>query len=90
MKKIGLLLRFCGLLLFTPLLPAEVSLCAEVVIEIKQELALERQAFEATMKVTNALDNFPLTSVKVEVLFTDKDNNPVVATSDTSNLDAAC
>lgn len=89
MKNVGLLLSLCGLLLFTRLVAAEVSLCAEVVIEIKQELALERQAFEATMKVTNALDDLPLTSVKVEVLFTDKDNNPVVATSDTSNLDAA-
>lgn len=88
MNKVGLVLTLLSLLVLPRFVAAETSLCAEVVIEIKQELALERQAFEATMKVTNALDNLSLTKVKVDVLFTDKNDNTVVATSDTSNLDA--
>lgn len=34
--------------------------CTEVKIEIKQELTLERQAFDANMKITNDLDSIPL------------------------------
>ncbi|AFU97592.1 putative Ig domain-containing protein [Simiduia agarivorans] len=65
------------------------ALCAEVKIEIAQELTLERQGFEAVMRITNPLDTFALTDVSVNVLFTDADGNPVVATSDTQASSAA-
>jgi hypothetical protein len=35
---------------------AEERLCAVVLIEITQELTLEQQAFEATMRISNDLD----------------------------------
>jgi hypothetical protein len=40
-------------------LPATLSaetICARVKIEIKQELSLERQGFDAMMKITNGID----------------------------------
>lgn len=37
---------------------AEDALCAEVKIEILQELTMERQGFEALMKITNSLELF--------------------------------
>ncbi|WP_020405103.1 Ig-like domain-containing protein [Hahella ganghwensis] len=72
---------FLGLLLGGKAL-AEESLCAVVKIEISQELTLERQAFEATMRITNSLDSFALENIKIDILFKDADGNPVVATSD--------
>jgi len=65
------------------------ELCAEVKIEILQELTLERQGFEAVMRITNGLDTFALEDVKVDVHFTDDDGVSVVATSDSSASDAA-
>lgn len=65
------------------------ALCAEVKIEILQELALERQGFEAQMRITNTLDTFTLENVSVKVFFKDADGNPVIATSNTSASNAA-
>lgn len=56
-------------------------LCAEVKIEIEQELTLERQAFEARMRIINGLD-LPLNNIAVEVKFYDADGNVVLASSD--------
>lgn len=58
------------------------SLCAEVKLEIKQELTLERQAFDAHMQINNGLSGISLENVRVDVLFEDADNNPVVASFD--------
>jgi hypothetical protein len=68
---------------------AEEALCAEVKIEILQELTMERQGFEALMRITNSLDTFSLENVSVKVLFTDVDGNPVIATSNTAASNAA-
>ncbi|ACE85711.1 LamG-like jellyroll fold domain-containing protein [Cellvibrio japonicus] len=68
---------------------AEEALCAEVKIEILQELTMERQGFEAMMRITNSLDTFSLENVSVKVIFSDSDGNPVVATSNTSASGAA-
>jgi hypothetical protein len=68
---------------------AQEALCAEVKIEILQELTMERQGFEALMRITNSLDTFSLENVSVKVLFKDADGNPVVATSNTSASNAA-
>ncbi len=81
---LGLLL---GLVSFSS--RAEEALCAEVKIEILQELTMERQGFEALMRITNSLETFSLENVSVKVFFKDADGNPVVATSNTSASNAA-
>jgi len=62
--------------------------CAIVKIEILQELTLERQAFEATLKIENTLVDKSITNIDVDVFFTDEDEEPVLATSDSSNTNA--
>ena len=64
------------------------SLCAEVKIEIAQELTLERQAFEAHMRINNGLTHLTLEDVSVTVNFADEDGNVVEATSDTDSTTA--
>lgn len=66
----------------------ENSVCAAVRIEIRQELAFERQAFEAEMVITNSLDTATLDNVNIEVIFQDEDGHEVLATSDPKNTDA--
>lgn len=65
------------------------DLCAVVLIEIAQEMTLERQGFEATMRINNGLDSIALNELKVQVLFEDDDGNTVVASSDPNATDAA-
>ncbi len=50
------------------------SLCAEVKIEIAQELTLERQAFEAHIRINNALPYLTLGDGSVTVNFADDVN----------------
>ncbi len=57
-------------------------------IEIRQDLALERQAFDAHMRIDNGLDGLTLESVGVEVDFADERGKPILATSDPNALDA--
>ena len=60
---------------------AQESVCAQVVIEIDQELTLEREGFEARLGVTNglplSLDNFQVT-----LHFTDANGSPVRVSTD--------
>lgn len=67
----------------------EEALCAEVRIEILQELTMERQGFEAIMRITNSLDTYSIEDINISVNFTDAEGNAVSATSDTSASDAA-
>jgi hypothetical protein len=61
---------------------AQETVCAKVFIEIRQEVALARQAFEARMGITNSLpDN--LTNVQVTLRFADEDGNPVAGVTTT-------
>ncbi|TAL16737.1 hypothetical protein EPN96_08080 [bacterium] len=60
-------------------LPAD-SLCATVKIEIRQELTLERQGFDAHMRINNGLATLPLENLGIVVRFYDADGNPVLAT----------
>ena len=79
-----------GLLLFFPALSrAADSLCALVKIEIKQELTLERQAFDAHMTINNGLSHITLEDVEVEVSFTDEDGEVVPASSNPDNTSAS-
>jgi hypothetical protein len=76
---------FVLLLLSSSAVHAE-AVCAEVKIEIQQELTLERQAFDAHMKIHNDLDSLPLKDVTVVVNFKDEEGHAVVATSDPDRL----
>ncbi len=64
------------------------TLCAVVKIEIQQELTIERQAFEATMRITNTLDSFSIENLEVNVNFEDENGNTVLATSDSNHPSA--
>lgn len=64
------------------------SLCAVVKIEIIQQLTLERQAFDARMKINNGLENAALQDVAVQVNFEDATGAVVSATSDPNNTNA--
>ena len=89
MKTAAIFLLGCFLLFLLPSSSAAAdSLCAQVKIEILQEMTLERQAFDAHMRINNGLTNIALTDVAVDVKFTDKDGNPVLASSDPYNTTA--
>lgn len=59
-----------------------------VQLEIAQELTLERQGFEATMQINNALEDQALTEVKVDVEFLDANGDEVLASSDSNHTTA--
>ena len=62
--------------------------CAVVKIEIQQELTLERQAFDAVMRINNGLDLLSLENVNINVTFKDAAGSAVVASSDPNSPDA--
>lgn len=72
-------------------LPAFVqeTVCARVKIEIKQELTLERQAFDAEMRITNTLPATALERVDVDVWVTDEAGQPITITTDPNHLSAS-
>lgn len=80
---------FAWMALFAAQVHAQESLCAVVKIEIAQELTLERQAFEANMRITNSLDSMPLENININIEFEDSDGNAVVASSNPSHSSAA-
>ncbi|WLQ16799.1 putative Ig domain-containing protein [Hahella aquimaris] len=82
----GLVLFVAGLL--GGVARAEESLCAVVKMELSQELTVERQAFEATMRVTNSLDAFALENIKIAIQFSDDAGNSVIASSDPNHSSA--
>lgn len=67
---------------------AQETVCARVKIEIKQELTLERQAFDAEMKIHNTTDSSVIENVSVVVKVTDENGTPVAVTDDPNNLSA--
>ena len=68
---------------------ASEAVCAEVRIEIRQKLSLERQAFDAVLRLRNGLTSSPIENVEVNVLFTDELGNPVEASSDPNQTSAS-
>ena len=68
--------------------PQAVSLCASVQIQIQQELTLERQAFDARMKIRNGLTTLAMENVQVVLSFADMEGRTVAATSDANNTNA--
>jgi hypothetical protein len=81
-------LLLCTAVLSTHPAQAQDTVCARVKIEIKQELTLERQAFDAEMKISNQLDGASLTDVGVVVKVTDELGVPVLVSEDPNNLNA--
>ena len=84
------LIPFIFLFLLLPIHPshADDSICAKVKIEINQELTLERQAFDAHMRINNGLSHITLESVRIDVSFSDENGNSIQATSDPDNTNA--
>ena len=66
----------------------ETSICAEVRIEIRQELTLERQAFDAMMRINNGVEHVDVENVLVNVRFADDEGNLVTASSDPNDTNA--
>ncbi len=66
---------------------AQESVCAEVVIEIAQELTLERQGFDAHMRISND-SSLPISEVDIDVVFKDVNGNLLVGTSDPNQAGA--
>ncbi|SCY85542.1 Ig-like domain-containing protein [Desulfoluna spongiiphila] len=65
------------------------TLCAEVKIEIRQEVTLERQAFDAHMRINNGLTSIALEDVAITVRFIDEEGTAVLASSDPDDKDAS-
>lgn len=84
---VGGLLAMAGFLA-APGSVAQETVCARVKIEIQQELTLERQAFDAQMKINNTTDTGVIENVSVEVKVTDENGTPVPITSDPNDLSA--
>lgn len=85
----SLFLEFTFATCLMPHLSRAESLCATVKIEIAQELTLERQAFDARMRISNGLDTLVLENISVDVNFADDDDNPVLGTSNPNDTNAA-
>lgn len=67
---------------------AQDSVCARVKLEIKQELTLERQGFDAEMKILNTTDNGNIDNVSVVVKVTDEYGVPVAITDNPNDTTA--
>lgn len=67
---------------------AQSTVCSVVRIEIKQELTVERQAFDAHMRIVNGLDSTSLEDIEINVWFLDSEDNSVLASSDPDHSDA--
>jgi len=96
MKLTRILRRFASVsvallaavLLASPSAQAQETVCARVKIEIKQQLTLERQAFDAQMNINNALENASLTNVEITVKVTEENGTAVAITTNPNDLSA--
>jgi hypothetical protein len=64
------------------------GVCAEVRIEILQTVSLERQAFDATLRIRNGLTTVPVEDIYVALDFRDITDVPVVGTTDPDAVEA--
>lgn len=82
-------LALCGWLFVSTVAAQETkSFCAEVQMVIEQTLTLERQAFDAHMRIRNGIRTFSLDQVGIDVTIADVDGNPVQVTTDSHNTNA--
>lgn len=75
-------------LLSTTAVQAQETVCAKVKIEIKQQLTMERQGFDAEMRINNALDNASLTEVDITVHVTEENGAAVPISTNPDDLSA--
>ena len=92
---LGLVRRWGALIIMMgagllPIAPAQAqdTVCARVKIQIKQELTLERQAFDAEMKITNSTETGLIENVSVVVKVTDENGTPVAVSESPNDLSA--
>jgi len=64
------------------------GVCSSVKLEIAQEATLERQAFDAMMRIQNGFTDLSLTDVKIEMVFKDAAGALATATSDPTDTNA--
>ncbi|MGE0086295.1 MAG: Ig-like domain-containing protein [Desulfococcaceae bacterium] len=89
LKQVAVFWLLSGwILLFPTFSFAEDGICARVKIEIRQEMTLERQAFDAHMRINNGFGNIFLDDVSVDVLFSDENGNSIIASSDPDDTQA--
>ncbi|PIE89086.1 MAG: hypothetical protein CR997_12955 [Acidobacteria bacterium] len=88
LNKLLTILFFLNLSSISQEIPGQNPICAEVKIEIEQELTLERQAFDAYMRIYNGFKDLAIHGIGVEVFFTDRDGQPVLATSEPNHPSA--
>lgn len=84
----SLILWVIAACLVSPLANAQETVCARVKIEIKQKLTLERQGFDAEMKISNTLDSTSLNEVDITVHVTEENGVPVPITTNPDDLSA--
>ena len=87
-QKTGVLFFLFALILLPGLAAAEESVCARVKIEIAQEVSLERQAFDAHMRINNGTGEITLEDLLIELMFADENGDPILASSDPANNNA--
>ncbi|MDE2142259.1 MAG: hypothetical protein KGJ84_07615 [Elusimicrobia bacterium] len=57
-------------------LSAQQTICAVVKLQLTQQAALEREAFNANLDLTNNLGTLPLSAMKIDVIIQDASGNP--------------
>lgn len=75
-------------LLCTSAAEAQETVCARVKIEIKQKLTLERQGFDAQMRINNTTEAGVIEDVGVDVKVMDESGTPVTVTTNPNDLTA--
>jgi hypothetical protein len=58
-----------------PCITSPETMCIQVKLEIKQELTMERQAFDAMLKLTNLRDDYDMTDISVNIDVRDQEGN---------------
>ncbi len=61
---------------------AQETVCANVKIQIEQQLTLERQAFNVEIKINDAIDGGAISDVSVVVKVMEENGTPVQGTED--------
>jgi len=85
---LALLLSYLSFLFPISSFASDESICAEVKLDVKQGMTLERQAFDAHMRISNGFSHITLGNVDVDVRFSDEDGNSVLASSGPNNTEA--
>jgi hypothetical protein len=87
-KRLAAALLMSAGFLATPSANAQETVCTRVKIEIKQELTLERQGFDAQMKINNTTASGAIENVSVVIKVSDESGTPVTITDDANDLSA--